>query len=341
MNMYDKIVNGLNKQGQSSGNVPPPIDFIHQSSNDVTTVIDQILTEQEPNSEPSYQIHNESIPTPAPTLFDINGFVQDLSDKSEQRNKQQQLHSNNINSYDIASNCIREVLFKILNYPVESYKNVWLPVIMRAKLGTAIHEFIQDNASVFTEAEVALRVPSQRVSVRLDNLINNNVLVEIKSCTYDDYAKIIRTQRPRDNDFYQVMFYRYLLHNHLEEARKQPNKKRGVLPKLDKYNIQTVQLIYAAHDLLSSDTKSVSEAVRKAAEIKKLLNSRHNKFFYITTITLDLSVIDPAPYEAYIVEKLNTINQYLNSGTIPTMDNKFVKPKACFFCLYKAICRMT
>lgn len=335
--MYNALLEGLNKQP----NIQP---VLTQSSiptqtsapTDVTSVIDQILTEDQP---PEQQPQIQQPQRPASKLFDVNDFVTDLGVKSAEKNQRAQYYSNNINSYDIASNCIRQVLFKILNYPVENYRDVWLPVIMRAKLGNAVHEFIQDNASVFTEAEVALRIPSQRLSVRLDNLINDNVLVEIKSCTYDDYAKILRTQRPRDPDFYQVMLYRYLLHNHLDEARQQPKKKRGTLPKLDKYNIDTVQLIYVAHDLLSSEAKSISEAVKHAAAVKKLLNSRHNKFFYITALTLDFSMIDSAPYEEYIVEKLNTINQYLNTSTIPPMDNKFVKPKGCFFCLYKDVCK--
>lgn len=278
---------------------------------------------------------------PKAKLFDVNDFVKDLAVTSSEENKRRILNSNNINAYDIASNCIRQVIFKILNYPVQSYENVWLPVIMRAKLGNAVHEFIQDNASVFTESEVALRIPSKRLSIRLDNLINDNVLVEIKSCTYDDYSKILRTQRPRDPDFYQAVLYRYILHNHIEEAINQPDRKRGVKPKLSKYNIDTVQLIYAAHDLLSSDCSSVSEAVKEARAVKKLLNSKHNKFFYITALTLDFNVIDIAPYEAYVVEKLDTINHYLNTNTVPPMDNKFVNSKSCFFCLYKSVCRTT
>ncbi len=335
--MYNALIAGLNKQSTIQSISTQSQIPVHSSApTDITSVIDQILTEDDiPQQIPQIQQSQRTISR----LFDVNDFVNDLASKSAEKNQRAQYYSNNINSYDIASNCIRQVLFKILNYPVENYRDVWLPVIMRAKLGTAVHEFIQDNSSVFTEAEVALRIPSQRLSVRLDNLINDNVLVEIKSCTYDDYAKILRTQRPRDADFYQAMLYRYLLHNHLDEARQQPKSKRGVLPKLDKYNIDTVQIIYVAHDLLSSEAKSISEAVKHAAAVKKVLNSRHNKFFYITALTLDFSAIDSRPYEEYIVEKINTINQYLNTNTIPPIDNKFVKPDGCFFCLYKDVCK--
>lgn len=290
---------------------------------------------------PNFEIANVQSPVQVPSakLFDVNDFVNDLADKSAEENMKRELNSNNINSYDIASNCIRQVIFKILNYPVQNYENVWLPVIMRAKLGNAVHEFIQDNATVFTEAEVALRIPSKRLSIRLDNLINDNVLVEIKSCTYSDYAKIINTKRPRDPDFYQSVLYRYILHNYLDEAHSQPPKARGSKPKLTKYNIDTIQIIYAAHDLLSSDCTSVSEAVNEAKTVKKLLNSKHNKFFYITALTIDLNTIDITPYEAYIVEKLDTINYHLNTNTIPSKNNKFVNSKSCFFCLYKDVCK--
>lgn len=274
-------------------------------------------------------------------LFDVNDFVYDLNVGSEKKNRRYLRNANNINGYDIASNCIRQIIFKLLNFPIRSYKDVWLPVIMRAKLGNAVHDFIQSNSRSFTEWECSLKIPSIRTSVRLDNLINNNVVCEIKSCTYTDYAKIINSKKPRDADFYQVMFYRYLLMKHLKEAQEQPlSNLRSPPPQLPEYNIDTVQLIYAAHDLLSSDCTSASDAIKKASQVKKILNSRHNKFFYITTITLDLTVIDPAPYEAYIVEKLETINHCLNTNTVPSRDNKFVNNN-CFFCLFKEVCKNT
>jgi hypothetical protein len=274
-------------------------------------------------------------------LFDVNDFVEDLNNNSEAKNRRYLRNANNINGYDIASNCIRQIIFKLLNYPVRSYKDVWLPVIMRAKLGNAVHDFIQSNSKSFTEWECSLKIPSINTSVRLDNLIHNNVLCEIKSCTYGDYAKILNSKKPRDADFYQVMFYRYLLMNHLKEAQSQPlSSLRSPPPKLPEYNIDTVQLIYAAHDLLSSDSVSPSDAIKQATVLKKMLNSKHNKFFYITTITLDLTVIDPAPYEAYIVEKLETINHCLANNIVPSRDNKFVNNE-CFFCLFKEVCKTT
>ncbi len=95
----------------------------------------------------------------------------------------------------------------------------------------------------------------------MDNLNGNNVLVEIKSCTHTDYAKIIRTQRPRQADFYQTIAYKYILENHLKEAKNPGVKTRTGTPKLDKYDIDTIQFIYLAHDITASDVEDFGTAI--------------------------------------------------------------------------------
>jgi len=278
---------------------------------------------------------------PTRRIFHIDDFLSDIARASAEKNKRYMSNTTNINGYDIGANCIRQILFKLLGAPIASYCDSWLPVMMRANLGNSIHDFIQDNSKSFTEWECSMKVPSIRSSVRLDNLIHDNVLVEIKSCTFTDYSKIIRTQRPRDPDFYQAMFYRYLLHNHLPEIQSHSlDNLRTPPPKLPKYNIDTIQLIYAAHDLLSSESGSISEAIKHASAVKKKLNSKYNPFYYITAITVDLNTIDPKPYEDFIEEKVMTINHFLEQNKIPSMDNKFVK-NSCFFCLYKKLCKST
>ncbi len=272
-------------------------------------------------------------------LFNIEDFLSDIAIASSEKNKRYLSQAVSINGYDIASNCIRQILFKLLNYPIESYCDSWLPVMMRANLGNSIHDFIQDNSRSFTEWECSMKVPSIKTSVRLDNLIRDNVLVEIKSCTFSDYDKILRTKKPRDADFYQAMFYRYLLHTHLAEMQSQPLETlRTPPPKLSKYNIDTLQIIYAAHDLLSSDMGSVSEALKHAADVKRTLNSKYNSFYFITAITIDLNTIDLVPYEQYIINKITTINNYINQNKMAPMTDPFVKD-SCFFCLYKKICK--
>ena len=298
-----------------------------------------ILQGVDQGSTPLLNQNVNSVETPLtsnPRLFDVHDFIDDLSKISADKNQKAKFYSNNINAYDIAHNCIREIIFKIQNQPAENYTDVWSPIMMRATLGNAVHEFIQNNGSVFTEKEVSLKLPSLRVSVRIDCLINNNVVVEIKSCTYNDYNKILRTRKPRDEDFYQAVFYKYLLENHLEEAKKQTGT-RTKPPKLDKYKIDYIQLVYVAHDIISSDCKSISDCLASATEVKKMLNSKHNQFHYITPINLNLNVIDVKPYEDYIVGKLNTINQYLSNNILPPMDNPYIS-KSCYFCIYKKLC---
>jgi len=138
---------------------------------------------------------------------------------------------------------------------------------MRASLGNAVHDCIQKNSDQFTEQEKSIKVPSIRCSVRLDCLIGDNILVEIKSCTYTDYKKIIKNQTPRIEDFYQVMMYKYLLEHHLKEAQAQ-TQLRTPPPELAKYNIDTLQLIYVAHDICASDAESFSQCLKMATELK-------------------------------------------------------------------------
>jgi hypothetical protein len=269
-------------------------------------------------------------------LFDVNEFVQEMAVSSHDKNKQMYEYQENLNAYDLASNCSRQIVLKILNYPVESYKDSWLPLKFRAALGTTVHNFIQDNCSVFTEKEVSIKVPSIKTSVRLDALISDNVLCEIKSCTFSDYETVLRTRTPRDADFYQSVFYRWLLHNHLKEAKQQIDTRTSP-PNLDNYNIRYIQLIYVAHDLLSSDINSISEAKATMLKIKKMLRSRFNQFYFITALTLDLNVINIDQYETYIVGKLYHILSHLKNKTIPPLDDPYIKNN-CFFCPYKNIC---
>ena len=177
--------------------------------------------------------------------FNIDTFNQELFERSSVKNQLYRDAVQNISAYDISSGCIRDIFYKLTNTPVESFADKWLPILMRSTIGTAIHDFIQSNTDQFTEREVSLKVPSIRFSGRLDNLIGPNILVEIKSCTYSDYEKIIRTRKPRVSDFYQTMVYKYILEKHLAEARD-PNikiRKGTSKPKFEKYDIQTIQFI--------------------------------------------------------------------------------------------------
>lgn len=297
----------------------------------------KILASQASNTNPqTIQPQLQKAIPGAIKLFDVQEFIDALANKSANKNASMRKHSVSVNSYDIAHNCIREVIFKILNYPVESFEDVWLPIQMRATLGNAIHDFVQSTYPYFTETEVSIKVPSIRASVRTDGIINDNVLVEIKSCTYDDYGKILRSRRPRDADFFQTIYNKYLLENHLEESKQQQTRSRP--PKLDKYDIRYIQLLYVAHDLTSAECKSMSECVELSRQVKKLLNSKNNPFYYMNVVTIDLNVIDVSPHINYVVSKLNAINKYLNTNTLPPMDDPFINNKSCYFCLYKRVC---
>ena len=269
-------------------------------------------------------------------LFDVNQFVSDLKIKSEQKNFNRAKNSNRITSYSIAHDCIRQVYFQIMNYPAKSYSSLYLPIELKSVLGNSVHDFIQKNSSVFTEIEASIKIPSIRVSCRLDALINNDVIVEIKSCTFKDFENILKNKKPRDADFLQVTLYKYLLENHLEEAKEQTNIRTHP-PKLDNYKIRYFQFIYVANDILSSESSNISESLKQVNKIKKLLDSKHNQFYFILPITIDLKNINITPHYTWIINKINKINYYLNNNKIPPKNDPFIS-NSCFFCIYKQIC---
>jgi uncharacterized membrane-anchored protein YjiN (DUF445 family) len=245
--------------------------------------VSQLEFPQEVQTNESYEILPNLPVDYSP--FNIDVFTKELYEKSAVKNQLYREAIQNISAYDISSGCIREIIYKLNNTPVESFADRWLPILMRSTIGTAIHEFIQNNTNQFTEREVSLKIPSIRFSGRLDNLIGPNMLIEIKSCPYSDYEKIISTRKPRVNDFYQSMAYKYILENHLDEARD-PNIKvrQGTQkPKFDKYDIKTVQFIYVAHDVTATDVDSFAEILQRIKDLKRLLNSKSNSFFFITT----------------------------------------------------------
>ena len=295
------------------------------------------LTELFNNSKEDIDDKNVKDKTGNP--FDLQLFCEELRKKSEEENKLYLEYSNTISGYSIASECIGTTIYKILNHPIESFSHKWLPIIMRAELGKAVHETIQKNTNQFTEQERSMKVPSIKVSVRLDGLIGNNVLIEIKSCTYDDYQKILKTQQPRVNDFYQSMLYKYIIENYLDECKIQKNT-RTAPPSLDKYNIDTLQFIYVAHDLMSADFECMSECLKTVKNVKKLLNSKYNKFFFMTCITLKTDEFDVIPYMNYIKEKIEAINYFVDNKKLPDLNNKFIDKTKCYFCLYDSICQL-
>jgi hypothetical protein len=270
--------------------------------------------------------------------FDIATFSQEVADKAENKNKIYAQVASNINAYDVADNCIRQIVYKLSGTPVSSFGDKWLPLSFRSTLGSACHDFIQGISQQFTESEISLKIPSIRVSGRIDNLIGCNVIVEIKSCTYKDYQKIVRDQKPRVADFYQVMTYKYILENYLEESKKQDIKTRTPKPILNEYKIDTIQFIYLAHDITASDIEDFSVALRAVDVIKKQLNSKNNPFYFITSLVLDTNCFDQEPYINFIKDKMTQINWFLDNNKLPPGNNEYVNRKKCFFCHYNPIC---
>ncbi len=293
-------------------------------------------------NSPQFNIDNNLIDANQKALapFNVELFTKEVAKKSDGKGRAYAQLTQNISGYDIASKCIADVVFKLQNTPVQSFASKWLPIAMRGTIGTAIHDFIQGTSDQFTELEPSLKIPSIRFSGRLDGLIGNNVLVEIKSCTYADYAKIIKSRSPRMADFYQCMTYKYILENYLEEAQTANVKRRTQPPALDKYNIDTLQFIYVCHEILASDIEDFGQMLKNIKHIKKSLNSKSNSFFFMTALTVNLTDEVSKPYIDFIHDKIKRINWYLTNNKQPTADDPYVDTKKCFFCLYDKICHL-
>lgn len=269
-------------------------------------------------------------------VFDLDLFIQETYDSNTARNKVAIEKQNYMSSYDIASGCIGNIVYKIRNTPIKNYASKWLPIVLRSYLGNAVHSFIQENSKQFTEQEVSLKVPSIKVSGRLDCLINNDTLVEIKSLPYSDYRKLIKNKAPRQNDFYQTLLYKYLLENHLDELKTHTEETRTQKPMLDSYNIRYIQFLYVVHDIMASDIESLGEAIECVKHVKKVLNSASNTFYFVSNLLIDLENYDLTPYMLYITNKIQKVNHYLDNNLDVSKEDS--DNKACFFCLHSEIC---
>ena len=317
-------------------------NFIGDNQEETTKIEEQIIIKPGENHQQEVAIPEQVI-TPHPGLvanrfFDVDQFVKELYVKTSKQNKERTANQKYMSSYDVSSLCIGNVLYKLRNTPIRNYANRWAPITLRGYIGSAIHEFIQENSNQFTESEVSLKIPSIKYSGRLDNMINDNVLVEIKSLPYNDYRKIVKIRTPRINDFYQTLSYKYILENHLEEAMKDTKPKRTPGPKLHKYNIEYIQFIYVAHDILASDVESLDEAISMVSHVKKLLNSKHNTFYFMSNLLLDLKQFDLTQHMSYVVRKIERVNYYLDNNLDVASDDEFLDNGKCFFCLFGEVC---
>lgn len=274
----------------------------------------------------------------ATNYFDLDLFVKELYQKTSKKNRENIEKQKYMSSYDVATSCIQNIVNKIRNVPVKSYANRWAPITLRGYIGTAIHDFIQENTNQFTENEISLKVPSIKFSGRIDDMIGNNVLVELKSLPYKEYCKIIKTKKPRINDFYQTLSYKYILENHLEEAKKDTETTRSPRPIQDKYNIDHIQFVYVAHDILAHDIESLDEAVSIVDQVKKILKSKHNTFYFMTNLLLDLSQFDITDHMKYVKDKIERVNYYLDNNLEVRKDDEFIDNSKCFFCLFSDNC---
>lgn len=273
-------------------------------------------------------------------FFDIQRFGQELYHISENKNRKRAERPNqNITGYDIAHNCIQQVLYKLRNTPIQNYADSWLPLFMRTEVGSAVHNFIQNNTKQFTETEVNLKVSSIKFYGKVDYMIGHNVLGEIKTCTYEDYKSVLRKQQPREKDFLQAYTYRYMLHKYLEEIKSaEIYHNMGEKPKLDNYNVDKIQFLYIAHDIISSQAETYAEMLECVKTVKKNLNSRMNPFFFITTIIVDLDDETIKKMDDFVSNKVDDIHHYMRTETNPNPDSRFVNTKNCYFCPYKYIC---
>ena len=287
------------------------------------------------------------------TLFDVEKFSEHIV-KNNIKDKINRLEwSQNITGYDIAQSCPRETLFRLDGVNYTNLNKMWHAVAIKCVIGTAIHDFIQDSPyNVFTELETVVKVPSINVSGRVDGIINDNVLVEIKSCPYKDFSSIVNNNKYRQKDFMQVVLYKYLLENHLDEINTLDNKYNK--PKFDKYKFKKIQMIYIANDLISGDMVNISESYKLVETLKAKLNAKTNPFWFITTVVIDVE--ENFELISKLEDKIKNKIQLLNESIVHNRNNidkiyppktnefvqEYVKSGYCFsFCLYNNHCWKT
>ena len=273
-------------------------------------------------------------------IFDINKFASELKFKSSIKNRYQIEEATNISAYDVAANCIRQIIYKLNHMPVPDYSTKWLPIFLRSQIGSACHDFIQNYSKQFEESEISIKVPSIRFSGRIDNMIGPEILVEIKSCTYKDYAEVIKHRSPKLEHFRQALTYKYILENYLKEVQDPNIKTRSNKPKFSKYNIKYIQFIYLAQDIISADMEDISSSLKAVDNIKKqdLIGNRDD-FQFMTSLTINTEN-NPVVNENlnFIKNKIEAINYYMNSSKAPTNEDPFVDKSGCHFCIFNKVC---
>ena len=89
---------------------------------------------------------------------------------------------------------------------------------------------------------------------------------------------------------------------------------------------------------MASDIESLSEAIACVDHVKKVLNSKHNTFYFCSNMLLDLENYDLTAHMAYITGKIQRVNYYLDNNLDIAEDDEYIDKNACFFCLYPQIC---
>ena len=74
------------------------------------------------------------------------------------------------------------------------------------------------------------------------------------------------------------------------------------------------------------------------SDLKRLLNSKSNSFFFITTMVVSVDNGIATPFLEYVRNKIIAINDYMNKQLLPDFSDPYVDKKACFFCTYSRIC---
>ena len=284
--------------------------------------------DSESDNQFSIQSTHEQV-TDRPHLFSIESFLEECVKRINECELVRFGYSSYISAYDISHDCIRKTLYRLLGYPLPDFRYLWPGLQLRGTIGSAIHEFIQSHYS-FTETEVELFVPSLNVSVRLDALIGNNVLVEIKSLPFKDLETIVRSNTPRKHDLLQTVLYKHLLESHLDEIKKATDRR---IPKQSRYCIEYIQFIYVAHDIVASDL-TLSEALQETKRVRRFLRSKGLDFIFV--VTVDGNNVQEEMN--YVVKKLSRINEYHRKRVLPDLSDEFVDRKQCGFCPYRDLC---
>jgi len=227
----------------------------------MSDVLDKIVTNiKDPSKDQNRNALSQRLKTPL-NYFDTDKFYTNMR-KSQMEQAMEVTERDYIRASE-AGDCSNLILFRLKGTEPDHNKvgrNQFLPLM--AHVGNAIHSFLQKNYG-FASTELPRNSDTYRIHCRVDALLDDDVIVEIKSVTD---ARILR-----EKDIMQVTANYLVLKEHGYNIRAgQLVYVARSLTRIETYEIPLDDLIKYAHALVSKIDHIFECAVKKTETAKYL-----------------------------------------------------------------------